>query len=78
MLTSITNVCRQALESRIHLTFENKDRLLQIYNELKQLLSANEVYRFDMTCEYFLYKAKTMPSEIMWLLSYMHFVKQLL
>ena len=42
MLTSITNVCRQALESRIHLTFENNDRLLQIYNELRRLLSANE------------------------------------
>ena len=42
VLTSITNVCRQALESRIHLTFENNDRLLQIYNELRRLLSASE------------------------------------
>ncbi|PHZ15979.1 uncharacterized protein RHIMIDRAFT_246582 [Rhizopus microsporus ATCC 52813] len=33
LLTSITNVCRQALESRIHLAFENNNRLLQIYNE---------------------------------------------
>ena len=27
VLTSITNICRQALESRIHLTFENNNRL---------------------------------------------------
>jgi thiamine pyrophosphokinase len=42
LLTSITNICRQALESRIHLTSENNDKLSQIYNELRQLLSANE------------------------------------
>jgi thiamine pyrophosphokinase len=42
LLASITNVYRQALESRVHLTFENNDRLLQIYNELRQLLPANE------------------------------------
>ncbi|CEG68708.1 hypothetical protein RMATCC62417_04919 [Rhizopus microsporus] len=42
VLTSITSVCRQALESHIQLTSENNDRLLQIYNELRQLLSANE------------------------------------
>ncbi|CEI87469.1 hypothetical protein RMCBS344292_01881 [Rhizopus microsporus] len=42
VLTNITNICRQALESCIHLTSENKDRLSQIYNELRQLLSANE------------------------------------
>ncbi|CEG64207.1 hypothetical protein RMATCC62417_01225 [Rhizopus microsporus] len=41
-LTGLTNVCRQALESRIHLNFENNNSLLQIYNELRQLLSANE------------------------------------
>ena len=29
LLTSITSVCRQALESCIHLTFENNNRLLQ-------------------------------------------------
>ena len=29
VLTSITNVCRQALKSRIHFTFENNNRLLQ-------------------------------------------------
>ena len=27
VLTNITNICRQALESRIHLTFENNNRL---------------------------------------------------
>ncbi|PHZ11794.1 uncharacterized protein RHIMIDRAFT_238457 [Rhizopus microsporus ATCC 52813] len=42
LLTSITSVCRQALESRVHLTFENNNRLLQIYNELRQLFSVNE------------------------------------
>ena len=42
VLTNITNICRQTLESCIHLTSENKDRLSQIYNELRQLLSANE------------------------------------
>jgi thiamine pyrophosphokinase len=42
VLTSITNLCRQVLESRIHLTFENRDRLLQIYNEPIQLLPVNE------------------------------------
>ena len=29
-LTNISNVCKQALESRIHLTFENNNRLSQI------------------------------------------------
>jgi hypothetical protein len=42
LLTSITNICRQALKSRIYLTFENNSRLLQIYNELRRLLSVNE------------------------------------
>jgi hypothetical protein len=42
VLTSIRNVCRQALESHIRLTFENNNRLLQMYNERRQLLSANE------------------------------------
>ncbi|PHZ10877.1 uncharacterized protein RHIMIDRAFT_293093 [Rhizopus microsporus ATCC 52813] len=42
VLTSITNVCKQALESRIHLTFENNNRSLQIYNEQRQLLPTNE------------------------------------
>ena len=42
VLTGLTNVCRQALESRIHLTIENNNSLLQIYNELRQLSSANE------------------------------------
>ena len=42
VLTNITNICRQALESRIQLTSENNNRLSRIYNELRQLLSANE------------------------------------
>ena len=29
VLIGLTNVCRQALESCIHLTFENNNRLLQ-------------------------------------------------
>ncbi|CEI95665.1 hypothetical protein RMCBS344292_09844 [Rhizopus microsporus] len=42
VLTNITNICRQALESRIQLTSENNNRLSRIYNELRQLLSVNE------------------------------------
>ncbi|CEG84099.1 hypothetical protein RMATCC62417_17947 [Rhizopus microsporus] len=42
LLTSITSVCRQVLESRIHLTSENNNKLLQIYNELRRLLPADE------------------------------------
>ena len=37
-LTNISNVCKQALESRIHLTFENNNRLSQIYNETKTVV----------------------------------------
>ena len=47
LLTGITNVCRHALESRIRLTSENNNKLSQIYNELRQLLSANEEMQFS-------------------------------
>jgi hypothetical protein len=35
LLTNITNVCRQDLESRINLTSTSSNRVLQIYNELR-------------------------------------------
>ena len=38
LLTGIRSVCRQALESRVHLSSENNNRLSQIYNETKTVV----------------------------------------